>query len=318
MPSFDGLQRTLTTTDNLYNLINTLKTLSAVNIRQHEMTASRLKEYIFPLEQGLQIVLQQHLTELIQENTQKETLALQNANPKKLIAIVFGSDIGFCGRFNESVVDAALAQLRQYEHHEITLIAIGSRTASELNKQGYKVNTVVGLPNSQQEITHKTQDILLELANLEALENYKICLYYHAAVDMSPLSTTITKGNALAGNGVQSVQVYPLDRQWLEALAERPWESRTQPQIISEISNDWRELFTSLLKEHFFVSLYRALVTSLLSENTARLLAMQRAEKNVLERLDVLRLELNEFRQRTITEELLDITIGANVIGPKT
>jgi F-type H+-transporting ATPase subunit gamma len=73
---------------------------------------------------------------------------------------------------------------------------------------------------------------------------------------------------------------------------------------------DWEPLFSRLIRQYLFISLYRATVESLASENAARLAAMQAAEKNIEERLTVLNAEYRQQRQNLITGELLDIVSG--------
>jgi F-type H+-transporting ATPase subunit gamma len=70
------------------------------------------------------------------------------------------------------------------------------------------------------------------------------------------------------------------------------------------------ELFSTLIREYLFVSLFRSMAESLASENAARLASMQGAEKNIEERLDELYTAFHQQRQMAITEELLDIVSG--------
>jgi F-type H+-transporting ATPase subunit gamma len=69
-------------------------------------------------------------------------------------------------------------------------------------------------------------------------------------------------------------------------------------------------LFLALIRQYLFVSLYRAFAESLASENASRLAAMQRAERNIEERLDDLGARFRQERQTSITDELLDILSG--------
>ncbi|MGC8604456.1 MAG: F0F1 ATP synthase subunit gamma, partial [Desulfomonilaceae bacterium] len=57
-------------------------------------------------------------------------------------------------------------------------------------------------------------------------------------------------------------------------------------------------------------SIYRAVAESMASENAGRLASMERAEKNIQERIEELILKYNQCRQLSITEELLDIVAG--------
>jgi len=59
-----------------------------------------------------------------------------------------------------------------------------------------------------------------------------------------------------------------------------------------------------------FVELSRACAKSLASENASRLLAMQVAERNIMDRLEELNVTYRQQRQEAITAELLDVIAG--------
>jgi F-type H+-transporting ATPase subunit gamma len=77
----------------------------------------------------------------------------------------------------------------------------------------------------------------------------------------------------------------------------------------------WSNLFSALIRQYFFGSIYRAVAESLASENASRLSSMQAAERNIEERLDELKAEYHQERQRSITEELLDIVAGSEALS---
>jgi F-type H+-transporting ATPase subunit gamma len=80
---------------------------------------------------------------------------------------------------------------------------------------------------------------------------------------------------------------------------------------------DWNRLFSSLIRQFLFVSLYRAFAESLASENASRLASMQGAERNIEERLIELNTQFHQQRQMSITEELLDIVAGFETLTSK-
>ena len=69
-------------------------------------------------------------------------------------------------------------------------------------------------------------------------------------------------------------------------------------------------MFAHLFRQYLFISFYRAFAQSLAGENAARLMAMQAAEKNIIELQDDLQARFREQRQAAITSELLDIISG--------
>jgi F-type H+-transporting ATPase subunit gamma len=75
-----------------------------------------------------------------------------------------------------------------------------------------------------------------------------------------------------------------------------------------------KEIISDLIKQYFFITLYRAFCFSLASENASRLASMQSAEKNIDSRLEALNFLFRRERQNGITEELNDIISGFKAI----
>jgi F-type H+-transporting ATPase subunit gamma len=74
-------------------------------------------------------------------------------------------------------------------------------------------------------------------------------------------------------------------------------------------------LFSALIRQYLFVSLFRACAESLASENASRLAAMRGAERNIGERISELTNLFHQTRQMAITEELLDIAAGFEALS---
>jgi F-type H+-transporting ATPase subunit gamma len=110
------------------------------------------------------------------------------------------------------------------------------------------------------------------------------------------------------GSAFQSNMLFllPLNLDMLKELKRKKWKSHALPNFRMK----YETLFFSLIREYFFVSIYRAVAESLASENASRLSAMQAAEKNIEERLDDLNDKYNRQRQNSITSELMDIVSG--------
>ncbi len=290
MPSLEALKRKLATSNDLYTVVSAMKTLSAVNMRQYEGALSSLRQYAKSVALGLQVILQDHKDDLLQESLM----------PQQLTVIIVGSDTGLCGRFNESIVDVALKDLATIpaKLEETSLIVVGSRVALELEVRGFQADSILQLPSSLHSITKVAQDLLTTLESFEGnrMARRRIMLYYNRPAGLSHFKA-------------RSLQLYPLDPKWLSLLASKSWESR----CLAIYTMDWQTLFSALVREYYFVSLFRTLAESLASENAARLAAMQAAELNIEEKLNELNLELNHLRQVSITEELQDIMAGADL-----
>lgn len=74
------------------------------------------------------------------------------------------------------------------------------------------------------------------------------------------------------------------------------------------------DLLERLTEEHLFADLVCAASESLACENAARFQAMSAARDNIQHKLEALRADERVLRQDQITEELLDVVTGAEVV----
>jgi F-type H+-transporting ATPase subunit gamma len=99
-------------------------------------------------------------------------------------------------------------------------------------------------------------------------------------------------------------QILPLEQAWHERLRERTWPTPALPQIWAS----GEKCLQALVREYLFISLFRACAEGLASENSARLAAMQRAERNIDEQREDLQGRYHRKRQDNIDSELFDVT----------
>ena len=218
----------------------------------------------------------------------------------RLGAIVFGTDQGLCGQFNNIVTQHALEEIEQtgYRKEERFYIVIGVKASDILVDMGQNVLEILATPGSTAGITAMVQDITMVLEEWRfkrAVDN--MYLFYNEYVSGATYRP-------------RALKLLPIDKVWLTDLRKRKWDSRTLPLY----TMSWDRIFRSMIREYLFVSVYRAFANSLASENASRLAAMQNAEKNIEERLEELDVQFHRQRQMTITEELLDIVAGFEVL----
>jgi F-type H+-transporting ATPase subunit gamma len=286
----EALKRTIKSAQDLLGVVKTMKALAAVSIRQYQRSVESLADYNRTVEMGLQIVLKdrQGVAEPVRQGT------------KRLGAIVFGTDQGLCGQFNNLITQHAVQELDKtgFKKEDRFFIVVGVKAADILSDTGENVLEILTQPGSTAGITAMVQDITLLLEDWRfrrSVEN--MVLFYNEY-----LSGAIYRPRTL--------KLLPVDKTWLADLKKQKWESRTLPTFNME----WERIFRSMIREYLFVSVYRAFANSLASENASRLAAMQNAEKNIEERLEELHVQFHRQRQMTITEELLDIVAGFEVL----
>ncbi len=287
MATIEDLKHQITTSQDLQSVVKTMKALAAVSIHQYEKAVQSLTEYDRTLEMGWQILLKQH----------PEVLLKKTINPTQSLGlVVFGSDWGMCGQFNERIAEYTqkyTSNLAIPPHNQL-ILTVGARISDRLKTLGQNCQDNFDLPSSVAGITSVIQEIVL------ALETWRQQKSVHRII---VIYNRITSG---ATYHPTTLQIFPLNLGWLHQLKQQKWTSRSLPTFTMNEG----KLAAALFRQYFFVSLYRACAESLKSENTSRLAAMQMAEKNIAERLNELSMEFNHQRQTTITEELLDIISG--------
>lgn len=299
MSTPETLQRKIHSADELQSIVKTMKALAAVSIRQYEQAVISLAEHDRALAMGLQILMLNN----------PDALATQRpSRPRQLGVVVFGTDQGMCGRFNQQLVDFILVRLAKLQKAHLarglaasppTLLAVGSRIADGLLAAHYPVEECLSVPSSIESITALVQKVVLQLENWRQAGQVDHIWVFHN----HPVSST--------GSTPVLLQLFPLSYLYLQKLQRQPWPSRCRPQINMETE----KLFSALFQQHFFIGLYRACAESLASENASRLAAMQIAEKNIAERLFDLKAAFQQQRQEAITEELLDIVSGFEALS---
>lgn len=288
--TLESMRRRIGSAEDLYSVVRVMKALAAANIRQCEKAVESLAEYARTVEAGLQIALRDRLAEVSAEPPPGERWGV----------VVFGSDQGMCGSFNEQVAAYALEQIGTLpgkpEHR--TVLTVGMRVVGRLEDAGCVVGERFPLPSTVSGIASAVQTVLFKIEQLRfqgGLDQF--LLVYHRP--------------GAAGSHPHRLQLLPVDREWLAGLAGRRWPSRSLPTF----TMDWRRLFSALVRENLFVTLYRAFAESLATENASRLASMQAAEKNIQGHLSGLTGQYHRGRQQTITEELLDIVAGFETLA---
>jgi F-type H+-transporting ATPase subunit gamma len=290
--STQSLRRTIDSGVQLQAVVRTMKALAASNIGQYEKSVNALADYYRTVRLGLGACLR------------NRDPAAASAGPKasaptrELRAIVFGSDQGLVGQFNEVVAEFTIKTLADLPGKP-RIWSVGERVHAHLTDAGLTLAGVLAVPNSTRAIGSLVAKLQIETETHGATdENTQLWIFYNR-----PLSATLFEP--------VSQRLLPLDAQWQRDLVKVPWSNSNLPQIIGASAM----MLRMLVREYLFISLFRACAESLMSENASRLASMQRADKNIRELLERLNGSFNRVRQSGIDEELFDVISGFEALA---
>lgn len=291
MESLEQLHKHLDSLNDLRTIVKTMKALSAASIRQYEQAVSALSGYYQIVEHALRVTL---------KDMEQPPVDSQR-KPQRLVAIVFGSDHGLCGRFNEEITQHALDYMSSTiaDQKNRLVLAVGARVAANLEHEGQAIEENFLVPGSAAQITATVQQILLKIdAWREQASVQCVVLFYNRHAEGKGYAPT-------------EVELLPINLRRFQHLQEKRWPSRSLPTFTLE-----REaLLSRLLYQYLFVSIFRACAESQASEHASRLAAMQSALFNLDERLAEVTRTFRRVRQGVITAELLDVVAGFEAIS---
>lgn len=286
-----SLQRKIASARDLQSVVRTMKAMAAASVGQYEKAVISLDEYYRTVQLGLAASLRD-------EANAAAATAPEQAATASIGAIVFGSDQGLVGQFNDVMADFVESALAKLPGKKIVW-AVGERIQSRLAETNLATHRSFVLPKVISAIAPLVGEILIELETCRQRASLSQVYVFHHRPCAGALYDPVSQ------------RLLPLDRTWQQTLTTQAWPSKALPEIL----NDPAATFLAFVREYLFVSLFRACAESLASENASRLAAMQRAEKNIDELLEDLRRSYHHLRQSGIDEELFEVVSAFEALG---
>ena len=288
------LNRKINSAGDLQSVVRTMKALAASSIGQYEKSVRALGDYYHTVQLGLGACFRESKP-AVEETKPK-------ADAGAVGAIVFGSDQGLVGQFNDVVADFAIKTLAALPGKP-QVWAVGERVHARLTDAGLPLIGLFAVPNSVQAITPLIGQIQIESEAHRAKHDYARLYVFHNRPTYGSLYEPVSQ------------RLLPLDEQWQRELAKVAWPTKIRPEVLG----GGTATLLALIREYLFISLFQACAESLASENASRLEAMQRADKNIDDLLETLHRTYHRIRQAGIDEELFDVISGFEALGgPKT
>lgn len=219
-------------------------------------------------------------------------LPLNEANARR-ICILLGAERGFCGDFNESLIDAMTAETYS------GIIAIGTRLGGKLTDNSPAVLASIEGANTAEEIPAIINRLIDTISSLHQADNATTSQRF-PNLDWMQLTVVYHDSES---NIITQRQVFP----------PFPEQTKTTPayKIPPVLNLDPADFYTDLVDHYLFAVLHEIFYSSLMAENHRRLQHLEGAVKHLDDETVNLRRKSQIYRQEEITEEIEVILLNA-------
>ena len=206
------------------------------------------------------------------------------------ICVLFGSERGFCGDFNESLLSAF--EKHQTAVREGSVIVVGGKLASILKDDRRIAAFLEGVS-----VVEEVETVLLKLMDtLSGLNEARDATF--------PLRLTALHHR----EDKDSVQVSVLQP------FKQPWPEATPFAYAPHLNLNPHFFLTGLGEQYLFAALHELLYSSLMAENQRRMQHMDSAIRRLERTSEELLLKRNILRQEEITEEIEIIMLSVEAL----
>ncbi len=264
-----------------------MQMVSAVKLLQSQKKLSNSRLYISKLHN----IVSSLLVSVDQEFLAK---ILNVDNDSTYLVFIIASDRGLCGNFNSSIVRFSQEYISKLiiSGKKVNIVFFG-RKAFDMGKNRFDSEVILKVENSKG-ITLKHIESLIDDIDLSKYNKVKVFYnkFYNTFTQKPTLETIKpwSKDSSLIINFLTISMVgygYGYEPQNTEFILQ------------------------SLIRDYITAALYSALLESVVSENSARMVAMESANRNTEEMLNKLALLYNRSRQAAITTDLIEVIGGA-------
>ncbi len=287
MASTIVLKRRITSIKNTRQITKAMQLVSASKLRRAQEYATRSRAYAD---------LANELLTRLSGIGEVERQPLFTKRPVKTrLYVVVTSNSGLAGAYNANVLKQLTRGLQADQDAKIrtSVIVIGSRGAQFVRRlHGVELLAAYSSYGDQ-----PTANDIRPLLNT-IVEQYK-------TESADEVRILFTKFKSTVSQEAQSQQLLPA-----QALA-----ADASTEAISNFEPDAETVVDQVAIRLIEAQLWQAVLESLASEHAMRMVAMKNATDNAKELIDDYTLELNTARQAAITQELAEITGGAEALN---
>lgn len=284
MASLKEIKSRIASVKGTLKITSAMKMVASAKLHKTQNAIGNLVPY--------QAGLKEILSNLMQHKSVNQALTTQR-KVKRIALVCFASNTSLCGAYNSSVIHLAKEALTNYKNSglDVTVYSIGRKMAEAMHKEGY--------------------DSPADFNNLSAKPNYTEASDLANKLISSFISGEFDKVEFIYNHNKSIAHQIPTKDTFLPLdIKEYDQQEDFYDEYIIEPERE--ELIRQLLPKVVRLKLYTTLLDAVVSEHSARMVAMQTATDNGNNLLNDITLEYNKSRQQKITNEILDLVSGSS------
>ena len=284
------LKMRLENVKSIQKITSAMKLVSSVKFKKLEKKVLDAKDYPSNLEQSLLGYIQNRDEAFVEPE-----LLYSNRKEKSVLILVYSAAKGLCGSYNMNMSKLLREKIIEFQKNNVNVscFCIG-RKFKPLLETFIPKQQIKYLDNVEKQVT---------IRDVATLSRYLVKKFDDGVFDGVYL--LYNEFFSAVKNELKFKRLIPL----FNSLPLLQKEHK-----ITEVYGKKDATLKMVIKNYITSCLYSALVNSLASEHSTRMVAMDAAKKNADEMIKALNLEYNKKRQSMITNELIEVISGAEAV----
>ena len=288
MATMKAIKKRISSVNNTKKIMKAMDLVSASKLQK----AKSQLEDIRPLYENLQ-TLMDGVKQSLSAVEHEDVPFTEDRDAKKAAYIVITSDRGLCGGYNVNAAKEALSKITSNKDREEKIIAVGAKGFEYFRRRGK--NVAGKYPGPSEETTFEDAEdiganVISMYASGEVDEVYLVYTHFETILSHVPCS-------------VKLLPVKP-----------DPAAQAVPAGSAMEYDPDVGAFMAYAVPMYLNISIFGAMIESMVCEQAARMTSMDAAARNASEIIDDLTLVYNRKRQNMITQEITEIVSGANAL----
>jgi F-type H+-transporting ATPase subunit gamma len=293
MPSIREMRLRIRSIKNLAQVTKALETVSASKVRKAIQANEQTRPYA---KKAWEVLV--HLSRQPGRKSLHPLLADREEAKKDLVVLVT-SDRGLAGAYNVNVVRHTLIAMREHDVPAV-FVTVGRKGRDMLIR--------------------RRRPVIAEFSGLPVNPSFNVCAPIGKLVVDEYLKGNVDEVFIAYTEFISMLKQEPVIRRLLPLKTEedptiQQIRSATISSRVFSYEPGAEELLDEIIPRFTALQIYQAILSAQASEHAARMVAMRNATDSAKELVGVLQIEYNKARQASITNDILDITGGAEALA---